>query len=377
MALASLTFLSLIFWYRFFSFSRMVMLMNGVALVILSAVCRTLVLKGAAYYRRKGLDLANALVITSGNSEGITRKILQSQPELGYKLKSCVTSSDIGCKQAPNGSTLFSIFDRFQVEDLFLDLASDGGEEAAEFIDQCQREPVRIHFAHRLYRDIRPHPRWRVVDEGEWYTLERTAWDRLSQALKRGMDIAISVFVLTLFSPVMALITAGIRLTSKGPIVFHQERAGLNGRPFTIYKFRSMVEEAERQLDEIVDVQHLTQPVFKLENDPRVTPLGRWLRRFSLDELPQFWNVLRGEMSVVGPRPEELWVVDRYDDATRARLRIKPGITGYQQILSRGSQNMTIRLNHDLYYMDHQSLFFDTYIILQTLWVVLSGKGRI
>ncbi len=101
------------------------------------------------------------------------------------------------------------------------------------------------------------------------------------------------------------------------------------------------------------------------------------MRRFSLDELPQFWNVLRGEMSVVGPRPEELWMVDRYDEATRARLRIKPGITGYQQIRCRGTEDMSVRLNHDLYYIDHQSLFFDLYIILQTLWVVITGKGRI
>jgi lipopolysaccharide/colanic/teichoic acid biosynthesis glycosyltransferase len=175
----------------------------------------------------------------------------------------------------------------------------------------------------------------------------------------------------------MALIALGIRLTSRGPIIFRQDRAGLNGRPFAIYKFRSMIEEAERQLDKVVDVQHLLQPVFKPERDPRVTPLGRWLRRFSLDELPQFWNVLRGEMSVVGPRPEELWIVELYDEVTRARLRVKPGITGYQQIRCRGTENMTVRLNHDLYYIDHQSLFFDTYIILQTLWVVISGRGRI
>lgn len=376
-ALSSLTFLSLIFWYRFFSFSRMVMLMNAISLVLLSAVCRSMILKGAAYLRRRGLDLANALVITSDGTGKTISELLQSRPELGYRLKASVASSEIRQAHPSLGSVLYPIFDRYKVNDLFLDLDSDDVERAAEFIDQCQQEPVRLHFAPGLYRDIRPHPRWHVVDEGDWYTLERTAWDRLSRALKRATDVVAALTVLTLSSPLVALIAIGIRLTSRGPIIFRQERAGLNGRPFVIYKFRSMVEEAESQLDKVVDLQHLLQPVFKPENDPRVTPLGRWLRRFSLDELPQFWNVLRGQMSVVGARPEELRIVEQYNEATRARLRVKPGITGYQQIRCRGTENMTVRLNHDLYYIDHQSFFFDIYIILQTLWVVISGKGRI
>jgi len=376
-ALASLTFLSLVFWYRFFSFSRMVMLMNGISLVLVSSVCRWAVLKGAAYFRKKGYDLANALLIFSEQSDRRIHEVLGNHPEYGYSLRRATSLKEIRNDARASGPALYPIFEKHDIDDLFLDLGPKEGPEAAEFIEQCQQEPVRLHFTHRLYREIRPHPRWRVVDNGEWYTLERTAWDRLSQALKRAMDVVISTVVLILFSPVMALIALGIRLSGRGPIIFRQERAGLNGRPFTIYKFRSMVEEAEQQLDQVVDVESLSQPVFKLEHDPRVTPLGRWLRRFSLDELPQFWNVLRGEMSVVGPRPEELWMVDRYDEATRARLRIKPGITGYQQIRCRGTEDMLVRLNHDLYYIDHQSLFFDVYIILQTLWVVITGMGRI
>ena len=376
-ALASLTFLSLVFWYRFFSFSRMVMLMNGAFLIPLSAAGRYMILRGAGYLRKRGVDLANALVIHSTNEKGAIDKSLESHPEIGYRLEHTLTTSEIEAQQNGSGSPLYPLFDKYQINDLFLDLATNENDVALQIIEQCQQEPVRLHFAHRLYRDIRPHPRWRVVDDGDWYTLERTAWDRLSHAIKRAMDVLISIIVLILFSPIMGMIALAIRIFSPGTILFRQERAGLNGRPFTIIKFRSMVEGAENQLDKVMDIESLSQPVFKLKNDPRVTPIGKWLRRFSLDELPQFWNVIRGEMSLVGPRPEELWIVERYDDAIRARLRVKPGITGYQQIRSRGTEDMSVRLNHDLYYIDHQSLFFDIFIILQTLFVVISGKGRI
>ncbi len=272
--LASLIFLSLVFWYRFFSFSRMVMLMNGVSLVLISSVCRWAVLKGAAYYRRKGYDLANALLIFSEQSDRRIEEFLKNHPEYGYALCCAIPVKEIKNNPGKPGRALYPLFEKYNINDLFLDLGPKEGQEAAEFIEQCRQEPVRLHFTHGLYREIRPHPRWRVLDDGEWYTLERTPWDRLSQALKRAMDIVISIIVLVLFSPVMALIALGIRLSGRGPIIFRQERAGLNGRPFTIYKFRSMVEEAEQQLDQIVDVESLSQPVFKLVHDPRVTPLG-------------------------------------------------------------------------------------------------------
>jgi len=376
-ALASLTFLSLVFWYRFFSFSRVVMVLNGVSLVLLSAVVRWGVHGLISRLRLHGFDPANALVITSnGNGDGI-RGVLESHPERGYRVQRTVPLSEIRHRGSSVGSALYSILDQYKIEDVFIDLGSAEKDQAAEIIDQCRQEPVRLHFALELYREIRSHPRWRVVDEEDWFTLERTSWDRLSREIKRATDIIVAGTVLIVTAPLMALIAAGIRLTSPGPIIFKQRRAGLNGRPFTIYKFRSMVEEAESQLDEIIDVDSLPEPVFKPENDPRVTWFGKWLRRFSLDELPQFWNVLKGEMSLVGPRPEELWIVERYDEPTRARLRVKPGITGYQQIRCRGLEDMAVRLSHDLYYIDHQSIFFDLYIILQTLLVVISGRGRI
>jgi lipopolysaccharide/colanic/teichoic acid biosynthesis glycosyltransferase len=142
-----------------------------------------------------------------------------------------------------------------------------------------------------------------------------------------------------------------------------------------MYKFRSMVEDAEERLGELVDFDKIEEPVFKLSEDPRVTPVGKFLRRTSLDETPQMINVLLGSMSLVGPRPEQVELVARYTPWQRRRLKAKPGITGYQQVMSRGDLSLARRIEYDLYYLKFQSLFLDLYILFKTLIVVLRGDG--
>jgi lipopolysaccharide/colanic/teichoic acid biosynthesis glycosyltransferase len=193
--------------------------------------------------------------------------------------------------------------------------------------------------------------------------------------VKRLSDIVIAGIVLVVGLPVWAGIAIAIAATSKGPVFFTQLRAGQHGRPFRMFKFRSMTRDAEARLRDLVSVDNLAEPVFKLKNDPRVTPIGRLLRRTGLDEIPQLLNVLRGEMSVVGPRPEEVGLVDRYDPIHRRRLKAKPGITGYQQITNRGEAALAVRVRHDLLYLKHQSLFFDFYILFKTVGVLLRGSG--
>jgi len=192
--------------------------------------------------------------------------------------------------------------------------------------------------------------------------------------VKRVMDLMIAVFVLLAGSPVWLGIAVLVKLTSRGPILFAQTRVGLHGRPFRIYKFRSMVADAEARLKDLVDINKLSVPGFKLKGDPRVTPLGRFLRRTSLDEIPQTINVIKGEMSLVGPRPELPDLVARYNPWQRRRLKAKPGITGYQQVTARGIP-LAAAIEHDLIYLKHQSLLLDLYIMLKTVEVILSGRG--
>jgi lipopolysaccharide/colanic/teichoic acid biosynthesis glycosyltransferase/glycosyltransferase involved in cell wall biosynthesis len=198
-------------------------------------------------------------------------------------------------------------------------------------------------------------------------------WKRF---IKRGIDIAGALLGLALAIPLVAIAAVAIKLDSPGPIFFGQVRVGENGRRFRIFKLRSMVSDAERRLDALVDLQQLAaEPAFKLADDPRVTRVGRILRRTSLDELPQFYNVLRGEMSLVGPRPEEERIVQLYTDHHRRRLAVKPGLTGPMQVSGRGDLPFSDRLALELDYIDHFSLRRDFAILLRTVPVILQGKG--
>ena len=174
----------------------------------------------------------------------------------------------------------------------------------------------------------------------------------------------------------LLLVAAAIKLSSRGPVLFTQRRCGLNGRHFTLYKFRTMVDRAEERLEEVAHLNEVRGPAFKARRDPRVTPVGRLLRRFSLDEVPQLLNVLVGHMSLVGPRPPLPEEVARYERWQRRRLSMKPGLTGLWQVSGRArlaEVNRWIEL--DLAYIDHWSLWLDAKILLRTLPAVLSTRG--
>jgi len=197
----------------------------------------------------------------------------------------------------------------------------------------------------------------------------------LQRALKRTIDLLGAAAGLLLSAPVLAVAAVAIKLDSSGPIFFRQARAGEHGKPFEVLKLRTMVQGAELRAEEVLDQNPLKGPVFKIPNDPRVTRVGRWLRRWSVDELPQFWNVLKGEMSLVGPRPEEIWVVAQYSDEQRQRLAVKPGLTGPMQVAGRGSLDMEQRLALDLEYIQNYSLGRDLKILLQTITAVFKAEG--
>ena len=201
-----------------------------------------------------------------------------------------------------------------------------------------------------------------------------SSWPRVTKQL---IDFAGAVAGLVVLSPLFAVIAVVIKRTSPGPVFFRQQRSGINGQPFTLYKFRTMVTNAEQLKHELAAMNEMKGPVFKVTNDPRVTPIGKFLRKYSFDELPQLYNVLRGEMSLVGPRPLPVDEVKRFNDlAHRRRLSVKPGLTCLWQIS--GRNNVTdfrdwVRL--DLEYIDHWSLWLDLNILWRTLPAVFAGTG--
>ena len=192
---------------------------------------------------------------------------------------------------------------------------------------------------------------------------------------KRIFDMVLSGVSLVVLSPLLASIAAMIRITSPGPVLFEQTRCGLGGRRFTLYKFRSMINNAEQLRAELHQLNELDGPVFKISDDPRITPVGRWLRRFSLDELPQLWNILRGEMSFVGPRPAVPEEVEQYQDWQRRRLRMRPGLTCTWVLEGRNHLDFNRWMQLDLTYIDNWSLWLDVKIFLRTIPIVLSGRG--
>ena len=248
--------------------------------------------------------------------------------------------------------------DRF--EDLFLALHEQG---------------IRTRFALNLFPHTKARARMEDVDGMPVLTFSTAPESWLPLVSKRALDVLLSLFVVVLGLPVIAAIVASLKLTQGGAVLYTQTRCGLNGRRFKLYKFRTMIEDAEERQQELLHLNEMDGPVFKLSKDPRVTRFGRFLRRFSLDELPQLWNVLKGDMSLVGPRPPIPDEVRQYQRWQRRRLSMKPGLTCLWQISGRNQVDFDRWMRLDLEYIDSWSPWLDMKILLKTVPAVLTGRG--
>jgi lipopolysaccharide/colanic/teichoic acid biosynthesis glycosyltransferase len=244
-------------------------------------------------------------------------------------------------------------------------------------MEACEEIGVRMHFPLSFYRGPIARPVLGRLDDLPVLSYWPTRDIGPALLFKYAFDRLAAPALLILLSPVMLAVALAIRLASKPgePVLFGQTRCGLNGRRFTCWKFRSMAADAQARRAELDALNEQAGPVFKMEHDPRVTPLGRWLRRFSLDELPQLWNVARGEMSLVGPRPPLPEEVERYDRWQRRRLSMKPGITCLWQVRGRNRLPFETWMKLDLEYIDRWSPWLDLKILLRTAWVVATGYG--
>jgi exopolysaccharide biosynthesis polyprenyl glycosylphosphotransferase len=246
-----------------------------------------------------------------------------------------------------------------------------------EAITACETEGVEAWLMGDFIKTSIARPSFENFDNKPMLVFRATpafSWAILAKALfdKTGALLAIAIS-----SPVMLVAVVGIKLTSPGPVIFRQKRGGKNGKPFVMYKFRSMGTDAEMRHDELQRFNQMSGPVFKIDSDPRVTPFGHWLRRTSIDELPQFFNVLMGEMSLVGPRPLPLYEVEKFQHtAQRRRLSVKPGLTCLWQVSGRNEvKDFQEWVRLDLEYIDNWSLWLDFGILVKTIPVVLFGTG--
>jgi exopolysaccharide biosynthesis polyprenyl glycosylphosphotransferase len=238
----------------------------------------------------------------------------------------------------------------------------------------CDEEGVQT----RVAVDFFPHVNSEIYLERLGYipllTFSAAPHDEVRLLCKRMMDVAIAAAGLLVLAPLMAMVAALVKLTSPGPVIFRQVRCGRNGRRFVFYKFRSMVENAEEMK---AALRHMNRKstAFKIPGDPRLTPIGGWLRKFSIDEWPQLWNVLKGDMSLVGPRPAVPEEVDLYQNWQRRRLRMRPGLTCLWAVAGRDALDFDTWMKMDMQYIDNWSLALDWKILVQTVPRVLSGKG--
>jgi len=260
-------------------------------------------------------------------------------------------------------------------EIIFLGSQRKNLEEFEELVELCQDLGIRIRVAADLLLNLTSEVSLEYLENLPMLTFSTVPDDTIGILAKRVMDVLVASVLLVVFSPFSLITGAFIKLTSSGPIFYTQVRCGLYGRKFRLAKFRTMIEGAEDKLWEIKHLNEMKGPVFKMRNDPRVTSLGQVLRKFSIDELPQVWNVLKGEMSIVGPRaplPEE---VQHYTTKQRRRLSVKPGITCLWQVSGRNDIDFNKWMELDLEYIDNWSIWLDIRIMLKTIPAVFTARG--
>lgn len=261
------------------------------------------------------------------------------------------------------------------VDEIIFAVAKEDLEQMEEIFLSCEEEGVKTRVLVNFFPHINSDVSLERIQSVPLLTFSSTPENEYLLFLKRIFDLALSGVLLILLSPFYLLVALLVKLTSPGPVIFSQVRCGLNGRRFRLFKFRSMYKDALERRSEVAHLNELDGPVFKISRDPRVTPLGRILRRLSIDEWPQIYNVLKGEMSFVGPRPPLPEEVEHYERWQRRRLRMKPGLTCLWALEGRNQLDFHRWMRLDLDYIEHWSLLLDFKILFRTIPRVLSGKG--
>jgi len=331
--------------------------------------------------RRLGYNYRNLLVVGTSPLSSELIELIRANEVWGLRVVGMIRfPNEPAPKNAPapilgDLRDIDKIVDQEVIDDVVLMGPFERISDLDEALRACEEVGVNIHIRADFLSRVISTMQLEDFHGQPFLTYAATPGSLLPLAIKRGMDIVIALAGLIGFSWLFALIAVAVRRSSPGPILFRQTRCGLNGRRFTMLKFRSMYADAEQRREEVMALNEMSGPVFKASNDPRITPVGRFLRRFSLDELPQLWNVLVGHMSLVGPRPPLPEEIEKYQRWQRRRLSMRPGLTCLWQVSGRNEIDFDEWMKLDLEYIDNWSLWLDVKILLKTIPAVLLGRG--
>lgn len=374
--------MAITFWFQPLVYSRLMFLWAGVLIVTLLSGSRLIKRWVWGSLMRRGMGVDRMLIVGAGEVGRRLMRNIVAQPELGYRVIGFVDDdpeknrTDIGrFKALGEIDSLPRVVQEEGIDEVIITLHWIYHRRILGIMRQCERERVRARIVPDLFQlalsrvDIEDLGGIPIIGVKE---ISITGWNL---AFKRTSDIVLSLAVLVLLFPLMLLISVAIKLDSPGPVLFKQVRVGRDGRRFVFYKFRSMRQGAEEERPQLADLDETVGPIFKIRRDPRCTRLGRFLRRTSLDELPQLYNVLRGEMSLVGPRPAIPVEVEQYQEWHRKRLEVSPGMTGLWQVSGRSQLTFDEMCLLDIYYLENWSPLLDLKIALKTIPAVLAGTG--
>ena len=361
------------FAFRGYEYSRVVIVLFWAMSIVAASFSRAVFREALRFARRRGYNQRYAVIVGGGEPAAEVLRVLRRRPDVGVRILGVLADKQEaradGAKWLGAPEDIRRVLDVHQVDIVIIALPHADSPRLTEILSQIDDEPVAIHLVPDVFglASLRGG-----IEEFETLPIIHLresplyGWNRV---LKRGFDVVVGAAALLAVLPVMVVIAAVVRATSPGPILYRQERMGLDGRRFQMLKFRTMRSDAESE----------TGPIWAVPDDPRRTGIGAWLRRYSLDELPQLVNVLRGEMSLVGPRPERPGFVQEFRRRVPGymlRHKVKAGITGWAQINGwRGNTSIEKRIEYDLYYIERWSLAFDLSILLRTLWLGFTNRN--
>ncbi len=354
----------------------------------LMLVCSRLALRAVlAQTRLRGRNLRHMLIVGSNARAVQFADKIQARPELGYRVIGFADQPWDGIGQlrkrgyslACNLESLPEFLRKSVVDEVVIALPIRSfHDHASRIAALCEEQGILSRLLTNIFNLKLAHSRAEELEGDSWITHSTGVSEGWPLVLKRILDFSVALLTVIIVFPVMLLVALLIKIASPGPILFPQKRVGHNKRKFTMYKFRTMVVDAEKQMEQLQHLNEVSGPVFKIKDDPRITPIGKFLRKTSIDELPQLFSVLKGDMSLVGPRPLPVRDYEGFnEDWQRRRFSVKPGITCLWQVQGRSSISFEKWMELDLQYIDKWSLWLDLQILVQTIPAVLKGSGAV